>query len=327
MNRKIHSEKVSSRTWIRRILLTLLLLWSAVAHKAWAQQDAAFQQYWHLETQWNPAAVGQSPQLSINGAVQTHAAGFEQAGSTMWAGADIAFPFFGKQHGAGATFLNDAIGVFSHKRFALQYAYHHLLKNGTLSLGIQADMLQEGIDGGKIDLGTGSDPAFPAGQVSGSSFDLSVGATYKARQWQLAASYLHLTAPTISMGETHRFGIKSTLNISSLYKIHLNEPYYTIIPSIMLRSDFTDYRTDLTLRVQYEHEKHRLLGTINFAPGRSVGMMVGGTVHSVDICYGYEANIAGMGIGAGQHEIIIAYRLPVDLGKKGRNLHRSVRWL
>ena len=95
----------------------------------------------------------------------------------------------------------------------------------------------------------------------------------------------------------------------------------------MLRSDFTDYRTDLTLRVQYEHEKHRLLGTINFAPGRSVGMMVGGTVHSVDICYGYEANIAGMGIGAGQHEIIIAYRLPVDLGKKGRNLHRSVRWL
>ena len=31
--------------------------------------------------------------------------------------------------------------------------------------------------------------------------------------------------------------------------------------------------------------------------------------------------------GAGQHEITLGYRLDLNLGKKGRNLHRSVRWL
>ncbi len=66
---------------------------------------------------------------------------------------------------------NDEIGLFSHKRFALQYAYHHRIWGGRLSIGVQADMLQEDLDGSKADLGTGNDPAFPSSKVNGSAFD------------------------------------------------------------------------------------------------------------------------------------------------------------
>jgi bacteroidetes-specific putative membrane protein len=312
---------------MRVAMMLLVLLAGMGANRVQAQQDVAFLHYWRMETQWNPAAVGQSPQLSIQGAVQTHAMGYEQAGSTMWAGADMAFALGRTFHGVGAMFLNDNIGLFSHKRFSLQYAYHQPWRGGTIALGLQADMLQEGIDGSKADLGDKNDPAFPTTQVNGSAFDLSVGSYYQRKGFRLSAAYHHLAAPTVRLGETHELPIRGVLNVGTQYNIRTSSPLFTITPSAMLRSDFTDYRVDLTLRGEYKFENRLIFGGINYAPQRSVGLFVGGTLQGIDISYGYEANTSGLGLGAGQHEIVIAYRLPIDLGKKQRNLHKSVRWL
>lgn len=313
---------------LMRVAMVLLVLLAGMgANRVQAQQDVAFLHYWRMETQWNPAAVGQSPQLSIQGAVQTHAMGYEQAGSTMWAGADMAFSLGRTNHGVGAMFLNDNIGLFSHKRFSLQYAYHQPWRGGTIALGLQADMLQEGIDGSKADLGDKNDPAFPTTQVNGSAFDLSVGSYYQRKGFRLSAAYHHLAAPTVRLGETHELPIRGVLNVGTQYNIRTSSPLFTITPSAMLRSDFTDYRVDLTLRGEYKFENRLIFGGINYAPQRSVGLFVGGTLQGIDISYGYEANTSGLGLGAGQHEIVIAYRLPIDLGKKQRNLHKSVRWL
>ena len=313
---------------LMRVAMVLLVLLAGMgANRVQAQQDVAFLHYWRMETQWNPAAVGQSPQLSIQGAVQTHAMGYEQAGSTMWAGADMAFALGRTNHGVGAMFLNDNIGLFSHKRFSLQYAYHQPWRGGTIALGLQADMLQEGIDGSKADLGDKNDPAFPTTQVNGSAFDLSVGSYYQRKGFRLSAAYHHLAAPTVRLGETHELPIRGVLNVGTQYNIRTSSPLFSITPSAMLRSDFTDYRVDLTLRGEYKFENRLIFGGINYAPQRSVGLFVGGTLQGIDISYGYEANTSGLGLGAGQHEIVIAYRLPIDLGKKQRNLHKSVRWL
>lgn len=313
---------------LMRVAMVLLVLLAGMgANRVQAQQDVAFLHYWRMETQWNPAAVGQSPQLSIQGAVQTHAMGYEQAGSTMWAGADMAFALGRTNHGVGAMFLNDNIGLFSHKRFSLQYAYHQPWRGGTIALGLQADMLQEGIDGSKADLGDKNDPAFPTTQVNGSAFDLSVGSYYQRKGFRLSAAYHHLAAPTVRLGETHELPIRGVLNVGTQYNIRTSSPLFSITPSAMFRSDFTDYRVDLTLRGEYKFENRLIFGGINYAPQRSVGLFVGGTLQGIDISYGYEANTSGLGLGAGQHEIVIAYRLPIDLGKKQRNLHKSVRWL
>lgn len=312
---------------MRVAMVLLVLLVGMGANRVQAQQDVAFLHYWRMETQWNPAAVGQSPQLSVQGAVQTHAMGYEQAGSTMWAGADMAFALGRTNHGVGAMFLNDNIGLFSHKRFSLQYAYHQPWRGGTIALGLQADMLQEGIDGSKADLGDKNDPAFPTAQVNGSAFDLSVGSYYQRKGFRLSAAYHHLASPTVRLGETHELPIRGVLNVGTQYNIRTNSPLFTITPSAMLRSDFTDYRVDLTLRGQYKFENRLIFAGVNYAPQRSVGLFVGGTLQGIDISYGYEANTSGLGLGAGQHEIVIAYRLPIDLGKKQRNMHKSVRWL
>lgn len=292
-----------------------------------AQQDPAFAHYWQMETQFNPAAAGRSPQLNIVGGVQMHASGYEDGGSTMYAGADMAFQLGRTRHGVGAAFQNDEFGLFSHKRFSVQYAYHFKLWGGTLSLGAEADMLNESVNGSKADLGDANDPAFPTTDLSGSKFDASAGLFYAHKRWYAGIGAQHLTAPTVRLGETNEYKVKSLFNFTAGYNIRTRSPFFTIVPSTLLRYDGSAFRADVTARLQYAREKKRLYGGLGYSPQHSVTGFVGGTFHGIDLSYSYEANTSGMGIGAGQHEVTLAYRLDLNLGKKGKNVHRSVRFL
>lgn len=306
--------------------VAVVVLGVVTLHAA-AQQDPAFAHYWQLEPQLNPATVGRTPQLNIATALQMHAAGYEDGGSTMYAGADMAFQIGKTRHGVGAIFQNDEFGLFSHKRFSVQYAYHLKLWGGTLSIGAEADMLNESVQGSKADLGDANDPAFPSTDLSGSKFDASAGVYYAHRHWYAGLAAQHLTAPTVFLGETNEYKVKRLYNFIGGYNIKLRNSFFTIAPSTLLRYDGSAFRADITARVLYEHQKRRLYAGLTYSPQHSVTGFVGGSFHGVDLSYSYEANTSGMELGAGQHEITLGYRLDLKLGKKGKNLHRSVRYL
>lgn len=322
-----HVQKTQALSLLRRTALLAVLLTSCLAVRMNAQQDPAFAHYWLMETQFNPAAAGRSPQLSITAAYQTHATGYDDAGSTMFAGADMAFQIGRTRHGIGALFQNDEFGLFSHKRFSVQYAYCFKLWGGTLSIGAEADMLSESIDGSKADLNDSNDPAFPSSEVTGSKFDASAGIFYTHKRWYVGIGALHLTQPTIFLGETNEYKVKSLYNLTAGYNIKTKSPFFTITPTTLIRFDGSELRADITARLQYAKDKKRIYAGLSYSPQNSVTGFVGGMFHGVDISYSYEANTSGMGIGAGQHEITLGYRLDLNLGKKGKNIHRSVRYL
>jgi type IX secretion system PorP/SprF family membrane protein len=259
--------------------------------------------------------------------MQTHASGYEDAGSTLYAGADMAFALGNSRHGVGLTLVNDEIGLFSHKRFSAQYAYHHPLWGGKLAGGVQLDMLSESVDGGKAETNDPNDPVFSSGDMSGSQFDASVGLFYTHRRWYAGLAMQHVSAPKISLGDKSELKVNSAYNFMAGYNIPTKYPFITLTPSVLLRYDGTDFRTDLTARIKYEGEGRTLYGGVNYAPQYSVGAFFGFVFHGLDICYGYEANTNGMGIAAGNHEITLGYKVELNLGKKGRNAHKSVRWL
>lgn len=318
--RRRHAERCGGRL----VALSLCLLAGLCGR---AQQDPAFLHYWQMEPQFNPAAVGREPQLSINAAYQSHASGFEDAGGTMYAGADMAFRLGKTRHGVGVVFQNDQIGLFSHQRFSLQYAYHWRLFGGVLGIGVEADMLNERVDGSKADLGDASDPAFTSSDLSGSKFDASAGLRYTHGAWYAGLSAQHITAPTVLLGETNELHVKSHYNFTAGYNIRTRDPLFTIAPSVLLRYDGTDLRADLTARLVYAREKKRLYGGANYSPQHSVALFVGGTFHGIDISYSYEAFTSGMGLESGQHEVTLGYRLDLNLDKRGKNRHKSVRYL
>ena len=134
---------------MKRLLWFGLALLTASGIKA--QSDVAFTNYWALQSYYNPATSGLDGKLSVQGACSMQMVGFENAPTTIYVGVDMPVFFLGPRHGIGVGMVNDKIGLFSNKRFYLQYAYHQPLWGGKLSIGLRPGMLNESFDGSKVD--------------------------------------------------------------------------------------------------------------------------------------------------------------------------------
>lgn len=310
----------------RRILVILSILLLATS-RAGAQYDVSFSHYWDLEPYFNPGAVGKQQKLNIAAAYAMSFAGFENNPRSMYVGADMPLYFLKNYHGVGLSLLNDQIGLFTHQRLAVQYAYKHRLFGGMLSAGVQLGLLSEGFDGSKVDVEDSGDPALATSDVNGSAFDVGFGLYYSRGPWYVGVSAQHITSPLVALGETSELQIAPTFYLTGGYNIKLRNPFLTIHPSVFVRTDGVEWRGDVSGRLVYTNDKKVMYGGVSYSPTNSVTVLVGGSFHGVHIGYSYEVYTSGISIGNGSHELIIGYQMDVNLFKKGRNKHKSVRIL
>ena len=311
---------------MKRFCLLIVGLLIVVA-RADAQYDVFFAHYWAMEPSFNPAAAGKEAKLNVAGAYALQLAGFEHNPKTMYAAADMPLYGFGTYHGVGVQLLNDEIGLFSHKRLSLQYAYQRRLSKGRLSIGVQAGMLGETFDGSKAELEESNDPVLSAQTVNGSGFDLAAGIYYLARNWYVGLSAQHLNSPVVELGETSELSIDATYYFTAGYNIQLNHPFFKIQTSVLGRTDGVAWRADVTGRVRYEHDKKVMYGGLSYSPTNSVTVLIGGLWHGIHLGYSYEIYTSAISVGNGSHELFVGYQTELNLYKKGRNLHKSVRLL
>jgi len=304
--------------------LPLLL---AGATTASAQYDATFSHYFDMEPSFNPAAVGKESKLNAVGAYALNMAGFDNNPRTMYIAADMPFYFLKNYHGVGLQLMNDQIGLFTHQRLALQYAYRRRLFGGDLAVGVQVGMIAENFDGSELDLEDSSDPAFTSSQVDGNSFDVGAGLYYKHKLWYAGLSVQHATAPLIDLGETNELQVDRTYYLTAGYNIKLRNPLLTVKTSALGRTDGVAWRADVTCRLVYSHEKRVMYGGVTYSPTNSVTFLVGGLFHGISLGYSYEVYTSAISPGNGSHELFVGYQMDVNLAKKGRNKHKSVRIL
>ena len=309
----------------REITICLVLFLPVLT--ALAQQEPSFAHYWAMEPSFNPAAAGKESKLNVTGAYAMTLTGFENAPKTMNIGADMPLMLLNAYHGVGVQLMNDQIGLFTHQRLALQYAYKHRMFGGMLSVGVQVGLLSEKFRGSEADLETPDDPAFTKTDASGTGLDLSAGLYYTHRNWYAGLSVLRATAPAIELGDRSILNISRMYYLTGGYNIKLRNPFFTIHPSVLAHTDGTVYRVDVTTRVKYTHDKKMLYAGLAYSPTNSVTALVGGNFHGVTLGYSYEVYTKALKIGNGSHELIVGYQTELDLSKKGRNRHQSVRIL
>ena len=296
--------------------------------EASAQQDASFAHYWAMEPSFNPAAAGKESVINVTGAYAMSMTGFEHNPKTMYLAGDMPFFLLNAYHGVGLQLMNDDIGLFTHQRLAVQYAYKQKLLVGTLSIGLQVGMLSEKFKGSGLDLEVPDDPAFTQTDATGTALDLAAGLYYKHRQWYAGVSVMHATAPSIELGDRTILDVSRTYYLTGGYNIRLRNPLFTIHPSVLARYDGVGYRVDVTGRVKYEHEKKMFYAGVAYSPTNSVTAMIGGNFHGISLGYSYEAfTNSAIGLGKGSHELFVGYQTTLNFGKKGRNRHQSVRIL
>ena len=309
----------------RKYAIFLLLCFFSTTVKA--QQEPSFSHYWTMEPSFNPAAVGKESKINVTGAYAMTLTGFEHNPRTMYVAGDMPFMLLNKMHGVGLQMMNDQIGLFNHQRLVVQYAYKQRLFGGMLSVGVQVGLLSEIFKGSELDLEDTSDPAFSKTDDNGTALDLSAGLYFQHGPWYAGISILHATAPTIELGERSIYNMSNVYYLTGGYNIRLNNPLLTIHPSMLVRYDGVAYRGDVTCRLKYTHDNRVLYAGVGYSPTNSVTAFVGGLFHGVMLGYSYEIYTSALSFGNGSHELFVGYQTELNLYKKGRNKHQSVRFL
>lgn len=109
--------------------------------------------------------------------------------------------------------------------------------------------------------------------------------------------------------------------------IKLKNSLLSLQPSFLVQSDMDTWREDVQCKVTYENEEKKFYGGVGYSPNTSVTFMFGGMFHGVNLGYNYQMYTSGVGLIHGSHELVVGYQTDLDLFKKGRNKHQSVRWL
>lgn len=310
----------------KRKHVLMLLFWLSVM-TANAQQEPSFSHYWAMEPSFNPAAAGKESKINVTGAYAMTLTGFENNPRTMYIAGDMPFMLLNKVHGVGLQLMNDQIGLFNHQRLVVQYAYKQPLFGGTLSVGVQVGLLSEKFKGSQLDLEDPTDEAFTKTDDNGTALDLSAGLYYQHGSWYAGLSVLHASAPTVELGERAIYNISRSYYLTGGYNIRLNNPLLTIHPSALVRYDGTAYRGDITCRLKYTHDNRVLYAGVGYSPTNSVTAFIGGLFHGVMLGYSYEVYTSALSFGNGSHELFVGYQTEMNLYKKGRNRHQSVRFL
>lgn len=307
--------------------LILLIVAMGFFSRASAQYDVSFSHYYDLETSFNPAAAGKQAKLNVTAAYAMDLAGFEHNPQTAYVAADMPFLFLGGTHGAGLQFMNDKLGLFSHMRISAMYSNKQQIGKGVLSIGIQGGLLTEKFDGSKLDVDDTGDPAFAANEVSGQALDLSTGIYYTLSKFYVGISALHLTAPKVMLGDRNELNITRSYYATAGYAFKLNNPTLQLYTSAIGHTDLTTWRADVTARLVYTNDTKHFYGGLSYSPLNSVTVLFGMSFQGILLAYGYEFYTNGINPGNGSHELSIGYQVDLNLAKKGKNLHKSVRIL
>ena len=280
-----------------------------------------------MESSFNPATVGKQSKLNVVAAYALDMEGFEHNPRTMYLSGDIPFYALKNRHGAGVSFLNDQIGLFTHQRFTLQYSLKRKFLGGVIGLGAQVSLVNESLDGTKVDVDDTGDPAFSTTDVNGNGADLGVGVYYQKTTWYLGASVLHANSPVISLGESNELKLDASYYFTGGYNIKFRNPFLMMKPSILVKYDDATWRADITCRMMYQHENKQMYAGMTYSPNHSVTFLVGGRFHGVMLGYSYELYTSTPTLGNGSHELFLGYQMDVNVMKSGRNIHKSVRIL
>lgn len=325
------------KTSIRILLSCFFVLSFVTVQKVHAQFDAQFSQYWAVTNYYNPAYAGQTDKLNVTAAYSQQLSGFDNAPKTTYFAADCPFKVMGLKQGAGLIFSNDQLGFFTNQTLGLQYSVKLKFLNGQIGLGGQVGIVSIGFDPSKVTMydestgtvvsGTNSDELVPTSKVSGTKLDAALGAFYTHRLFYTGVSVTHFLSPVINWGETNQFEVSPVYYFTGGSNIKTNSPFLTLQPSFLVKSDFTDYKLDLSCRGTYVWNGKEFLAGVSYSPSTSATFMIGAMMKNVRLTYSYELFTNGIGAASGSHDLVLGYSMDMNFGQKAKNKHKSVRIL
>lgn len=212
------------------------------------------------------------------------------------------------------------------------------MKSGVLSVGLQGGILQEGFDASGIyipnsDYHTPTESTMPTGTLEGIIPDFSAGVWYRAKGWHAGFSTSHLLESTIKLSSgsdntlenSPKFIASRTYYLTNGYNIILPNPFYTLQPSLLLKSDLSVWQFDLSSRVLY---KDKYWGGIGWRYQDAIILMAGIKLEQgLSIGYSYDISTSAVAkFSSGSHELFLSYTKKLSTASISKK-QKSVRIL
>ncbi len=311
------------------------MLLSAVT--ASAQFDTQLSQYWAMPAYYNPAATGTTDYLHIGGGTRLQWIGIPKAPKAFLAGADMPVKLMGKRIGVGVMVQQESLGLFSNLNAGAQVSYKLKLFKGTLSIGLQVGLFDQGFKGSDVYIPEGddyhdkNDDAIPTNDLHGTAFDLNAGVWWSNKNLWMGISGTHLTQPTVKLNTeqgSDDSGYETQAGRMVYFmaggNIPIKNTLFEIQPSMLLRSDISKMiQAEVTARVRFNKF---LSGGVAYRWKDAVSVQLGAEFKNFFLGYCYDYPLSAISkASSGSHEVLVGYNLKLNLAGKNKNKHKSIR--
>ena len=303
-----------------------------------AQVDAQLTQYFEVPNYYNPSAIGTTDFIKIRGDMRMQWVGIENAPQSISLAADMPLKFLNQKFGVGLVMQNETMGLYSNMVLGAQLGYKFKLLKGEFSAGVQVGLLNQQFKGTEVfipdndDYHESADDAIPTTDIGGNAFDLGVGVFYTHKLFWAGVSCTHLTSPTITLNaesgeggneKNYEFKADRTLYFMAGSNIPLKNTLFEIIPSVLVKSDFSFITGEITGRVRYNKF---LSAGIGYRYDDAIMAMIGAEYKNFYLGYSYDYHMSEIAkASSGSHEIMLGYKLKLDFSEKNKNKHKSIR--
>ena len=173
---------------------------------------------------------------------------------------------------------------------------------------------------------------YPTQDVKGGTIDMSIGVRYEHKYFHLGLSVLHITNSKIDLTQNGEktsdlqyieCKVPRTLYFEAGGNIGINNSLFTLQPSVLVGTDFSDFHGIAELRATYNQ---KVTFGVDYRWNNAVGVMAGLMLKNFFIGYNWEYDYKNRPYGStGNHELVLGYQFKMDMGKGAKFAHRSIR--
>lgn len=309
-----------------------ILLLSLGVQRLYAQTEVVGQYPMSLGY-YNASAIGLADELSMTALHTRQLEGLEGSSKSFVLLGDMPLRLLGRRHSAGVQLANTTFGLFRDTSLGGRYAFRFDFGlRGLLQVGLGARLMTSIFDGAKVFIPSGIegassvDEAIPMTEVSGRGVDAQVGIYYRYKNIDLGIGVNNVLGTTILLGNKYKREQPRHYSLFARYSVESRGGAFRLEPSLLF--DMTDaliYRLDLRLGAWYR-DRFYLSGMYRLqqAFGAGLGLKLG----KVFVGYQFELPTSELGRGSwGNHELLVSYSMPIDIGDKKARRYKSIRLL
>ena len=315
------------------LLCALLCFCSSFGY---SQQIPQFSQYMFNQTVYNPASVGTLSGINVEVAARNQWLRIEGLPLTQSIALHTPVPLF--RGGVGVSVVNDMMGAQRNTSASVMYAYQQTLgAKSYLSIGIQAGIMQAGLQGDKLISPSGNyqggiidhqDALLPINTQQAILPNLGLGIQYQTKQLQIGIATHQLLGgkanwqtPTQSVN----FLFKQHYLAQAAYNFNIGDNIL-LTPSLLFKTDLNSYQLDANLMACFNKKiwaGASFRGYNNNTIDAAIAMVGWQATRRLFVSQSYDISLSGLRTyNSGSLETMLRYNIPNKwLNSKGKSTY------